>query len=347
MDLSGPRYAENPAMQALARRAVEQLSAIPGVRSVALEGPGIVTSGTFAAHLRREGDNSPKPVDYLTRRHTVTPGYFKTMGIPMLAGRDFGDEDTPTSPRSIIISQALAERVWPGESAVGRVLLTTSNPPAQLIVVGVVKDVVHSGLDPEAAQSPDVYLSFYQQPPRSPSRASFLIRYAGAYEAIAPAVQRSFKELAPDLPLFDIQSMEARLASQTRSARMMVLLMSIFAMVALTLAAIGIFGVVSYMASQRYRELGIRVALGATRRNILWQVVRSGMTPVLIGLGVGVAGTWAMTRVLVGMLYGVNPLDPIIIIAMAAIMIACAVLGSALPAMRASRVDPQIALSAE
>ena len=347
LDLTGERYAQNEPVWSLARSAVARLREVPGVRGVALEGPGIVTSGSYAAHFHSADDPAPDPVDHMARRHHVTPGYFETLGIRLIAGREFGDEDAPHTARSIVVSRSFAERVWPGRSALDRQLRSIGPNPVAFTVVGIADDVAHAGLDPDATDFPDVYLSLYQSPPRSPARISVLARSHGDAAAFATGVREALRDVAPELPPYDVLTMRERLQAQTRSARLLVWIMSAFAVLALVLAAVGTFGVLSYTVSQRTRELGIRAALGAQRPDLVRHVLHLGTLPVAIGLAIGLGGAWALTRLVTSMLYGVDPMDPSTLAATALFMSGVALVACVLPAIRAARVNPQTALRAD
>ncbi|HKG92908.1 MAG TPA: FtsX-like permease family protein, partial [Gemmatimonadaceae bacterium] len=345
LDLTGERYRENPPVFALARALLDRVGGVPGVRRVALEGPGLPTSGWYGAHFTRDGDAGSPPEQYMARRHHVSPGYFAAMSIPLRAGRDFTAADVPEAPRAVVVSEAFARRVWPDAPAVGRRLRSLGPQPTPYTVVGVVGEVEHAGLTTDALRAADIYISVFQSPPRSPAVMNVIARTASARPAeLASALRAAIGEAAPGLPPFDVRTMEERLSEQTAGARLLVLLMGAFATLALALAAVGIYGVLAYVVAQRTRELGIRAALGARPGDLVRHVLSQGLRPVLAGVAVGAAGVLALTRLITAMLYGVSPTDPLTLAGVAALLLAVSAAACCVPALRAARVDPQEAL---
>jgi putative ABC transport system permease protein len=347
VDLTAERYRSNDAVWALMRRSTDEIAAIPGVTSVALEGPGLPTGGWYQAHFRRDGAVGADE-DIAARRHHVTPGYFGTLGIRLLAGRDLSVEDVAGGPRALVVSQRFANRTWPGESAVGKLLrgVAAANqpPPPTYTVVGVVADVEHSGLDADATEASDVYISVYQSPPRSPALVTVFVRSRSDASALLPPMRSMLKAIDPNLAFYDVQSMRARLDSQTSTGRFLVRLMTAFGALGLLLAAVGVYGVIAYGVAQRTREIGVRVALGASRAAILKQVVASGMAPVGVGAIVGLVGVWGLERFVRSLLYGVKPSDPAILIGTLTLLGLAAFAASWFPARKAAAVEPLIAL---
>ncbi|HEX6048592.1 MAG TPA: ABC transporter permease [Gemmatimonadaceae bacterium] len=347
VDLTAERYRSNDAMWALMRRSTDEIAAIPGVTNVALEGPGLPTGGWYQAHFRRDGATSDAE-DIAARRHHVTPGYFETLGIRLLAGRDLSFEDVASAPRTLVVSKGFADRTWPGESAIGKqlrgVAAANQPPPPTYTVVGVVADVEHAGLDPDATEAADVYISVYQSPPRSPSLVTVFVRARVDAMTVLPAMRAMLEGIDPNLAFYDVQSMRARLDSQTSTGRFLVRLMTAFGVLGLLLAAVGVYGVIAYGVAQRTREIGVRVALGASRGDILRQVVATGMAPVGLGAVVGIAGVWGLERFVRSLLYGVKPSDPVILLGTLVLLGAAAFAASWLPARKAAAVEPLVAL---
>ena len=347
MDLTAERWRDNERVWALARATVERVTGVPGVQSVALEGPGLPTSGYYAAHFTRGDDGSSTPTQYMSRRHHVTPGYFATLGIGFLGGRDFAMSDAGNTPRVAIISETYAKRIWPDGAAIGRQLRTIGNTPQLITVVGVVRDVSHAGLNAEATAMPDVYIPLLQSPPRSPSLVAMHVRSDGDPTRLAEPVSRAFRDVEQDLPLYDVRTLQSRIDEQTNAARTLVFLMSAFATLALVLAAIGIYGVIAYMVSQRTREIGIRSALGAQRGDVVRLMLGNGLRPVAIGAVLGLGGVFALNRFLTAFLYGVSPTDPATLAATSLVLFAAALAASLVPAWRATRISPMTALRSE
>jgi predicted permease len=348
VDLTAERYRQNDAMWALMRRATEEIGRTPGVSAVAVEGPGMPTGGWYQIHFTRD-DAATAPEDIAARRHHVTPGYLSTLGIRLLAGRDLSAEDVAGGPRAVVLSQRLANRVWPGESAVGKQLrgvtaAASATPPPLFTVVGVAADVAHAGLDVDAREAVDVYLSAYQSPPRSPALLTFFVRTRADVATLMPTMRQMLAAIDPNLAFYDVQTMRARLDSQTATGRFLVRLMTSFGVLGLLLAAVGVYGVIAYGVAQRTREIGVRVALGASRGTIVRQVVGSGMLPVVIGAVVGLGGVWALERFVRSLLYGVKPSDPVILVGTVALLAGAALGASWFPARRAAGVDPLVAL---
>jgi predicted permease len=346
LDLTADRYRDNARYWSTLRAVLDAARATPGATAAALEGPGYPTGGYFAATFRKHGAPADAP-QVSTLRHHVSPGYFGTLGISLLAGRDFDDTDSGTSPRHLIVSRALAERTWPGENPIGQRLVSIGPDPPTWTVIGVVGNVRHEGRESVAQREPDVYLPIFQSPARSPSLLTVLARASTAPAVIEPMLVDAVTRAAPGLPPYDVTSMPDRLDGQTTRERLAVRLMLGFAMAALLLAVIGVYGVISYGVSMRTREIGIRSALGATRAQAVWMVLRGALPPLVSGIILGLAGVAALQRFVRSLLYGADPGDPLILGGTAVLLLAIGVAASVVPAVRASRVAPVTALRAE
>ncbi len=264
-----------------------------------------------------------------------------------MRGRLFDDGDQAGSTPVVLISRGLAERYWPGENPVGQRIGDLANEPSRyrgeddwLTIVGVVGDVHHRSLliDPQ----PAVYVNILQRPARA-GISVVAIRTAVAPESVAGAVRDRLRMLDANVPL-EFATMEDRLADSLADRRFALFVLALFAAVALLLASIGIYGVVAYSVERRTREMGIRMALGAERRGVLGQMIGESMRSVGVGIVIGLAAAIALTRVLRRMLYDVSPLDPLVFGAVIVILSMVALLASFVPARRAARVDPAIAL---
>jgi predicted permease len=348
LDLTGQRYGDSDVYRAFARQLYERLAALPGVESAALEGPGVPTGEWYSASFSLKDRPDLEPVSML--RHHISPRYFATLGVPLLTGRDFTLKDAHmVGPPAVVISQALARRFWPGESALGKQLkpgpYDTQVP--WFTVVGVVADVNHRGLGGEVQTDPDLYLALLQSPARSPSRLSILLRTRQAPASLLPQVRRTIQELAPALTAFDVQTLDERLATQTARGRALVRLMTALAGIALLLAVIGIYGLLSYTVTQRVREIGVRMALGADRGRVVGLVVRGALALIAAGLALGLLAALLLNRFLTSLLYGVSPTDPATLAVTALLLSLVALAACCIPALQATRISPVTALRME
>jgi predicted permease len=348
LDLAGERYKDSDDYRAFARQLHERLAAVPGVQSAGLEGPGIPTGEWYSASFSLEGKPDLEPVSLL--RHHVSPGYFQTLGIPVLQGRDLTGQDTHENGIPVVvISRAAAQRLWPGESAIGKRLKPGAyeSPLPWFEVVGVVGDVNHRGLGGEVQSDPDLYLAIFQSPARSPTRMAVLVRTEGKPEALAAPVRQVIRELAPALTAYDVQTIEQRLAAQTTRGSSLVRLMTVLAGIALLLAMIGIYGLLSYSVTQRVREIGVRMALGADRGRVVGMIVRGALALIVAGLALGLVAVMLLNRFLTSLLYGVSPSDPGTLAATALLLLGVALAACCIPALQATRISPVSALRTE
>jgi putative ABC transport system permease protein len=283
--------------------------------------------------------------DYGVERRHLTSGYFRALAIPLLAGRDVRETDGADVPRVIVVNETLARRIFPRENAVGRHIAWGGPTQAEdLEIVGVVGDVRAFGLDQDV--QPTMYLPYRQE--GTPESMCLVIRTVAADPlSLVPDIRQAVWRLDADLPLHEVAAMGQTMSDSLASQRSWLLLLSIFAGVALLLAAVGIYGVLSYTVSQRTHELGIRMAMGAGKPNVLSLVTRQGMTLVLVGVVLGTAGALALTRVLSGLLFEVSANDPTTFAAVVAFILAVALPACYLPARRAASVDPMEALRYE
>jgi len=329
-----------------------RVGALPGVRAAAFEGPGIPTDdwsghNVAGAYMSVE-DRPPEEPPTLVVLHFVSPGYFRTLGVPLAEGRDFGSTDTAEAQRVAVVGESTARDFWPGRGALGRrLMIGRRNNPKHgpwLTVVGVVHDVQHGGLVKDDRPGNNVYLALLQQVPRKPAALGLLVRTAVPPLAMAPEIQREVRAAAPNLPVYDAATLEERLQRQTAGKRSFVLLMGLFAAFALALAAVGVYGVVSYSVANRTQEIGVRMALGAQLRDVLRLVVGQGGRLALMGVALGLLLALMVTPVLTSWLYGVSPLDKAILGGMSVLLLGVAMAASYIPARRAAKVAPFKAL---
>ena len=329
-------------LPALYDQLLDRLAAIPGVTSASLAScPPLAgaCSSTILAHRDR-----PAPASGTEPQvgvHWVSPDWFSTMRVPLKRGRSFTRSDRLGGQKVVVISEAAARAYWPGADPIGRPVSVGMGGfwDDTAYVVGVVGDVRFGTLD--SLPKPDVYLSYYQSPR---PRMMMFVRTNGEPESIAPAARREIAALAPGVPLYDVRAMRTRVADAMAYARFSATLLAAFGAVALLLAALGTYGVISYGVSQRTKEIGVRVALGASRASVLRLIVGQGMALALAGGALGLAGALATTGVLRSMLYGVEPSDPATLVGIVVVLVASVVVASWIPARRAAGVDPSEAL---
>jgi predicted permease len=348
LDLKGKAFSENGPIWTLARQLLERVPALPAVRSAALAGPGMPTDSWYGADFNlEERTDAPPDRPLVLLFHHVSPGYFSTLGVPLRRGRDFGADDREGAPGVVIVSEEMARRSWPGLDPLGK-RLRWADSPAWLSVVGVVADVGHGGLAREARPAPDIYLALLQAPPRNPPTVNLLVRTAGSSTAsLVEALRREVKAIAAELPLYDVATLTERLERQTRRDRFLVLLMSLFSAIAFVLAAVGIYGLLSYRVAQLGREIGMRMALGALRRHVLVLMIRRGAFLALAGIAAGLPLALALARLLDRFVAGVRGVDPLALAGACLALLGVALLASFVPARRAAGIDPIRALRAE
>jgi predicted permease len=273
--------------------------------------------------------------------HWITPSWSTVLRVPLERGRLFDSRDRAGARKSVIVSETAARTIWPGEDPIGRPVSVGQGGfwDDTAYVVGVVGDVRFFTLD--SLPKADVYLPFAQSPA---GRMMLFVRTPGRPVALAGAVRRALHELAPALPVYDVATMESRVADATAYTRFSTVLLALFAAVALALATIGVYGVISYVVAQRTREIGIRVALGATRRNVVGLVVGQGVAIAAAGAVLGIAAALVATKVLRSLLYDVAPSDPWTFAGVVALLAAAVILASWLPAHRAASIQPTEAL---
>ncbi|HEU4630001.1 MAG TPA: ABC transporter permease [Gemmatimonadaceae bacterium] len=325
---------------------LERIRALPGVRSAAVVSQLPVTGRGIGAWFNRLDRPLPpdvKPTGEAYR--VVTPGYFATIGLPLKRGRLLTPDDRRERP-AVVINEALARRYYAGEDPIGKAIYLGA-PDNRLFdhgtIVGVVGDTRDAGLGSDPL--PTVYIPLAVMPGwRS---FSYVVRTAGPPTAVAGAVRNVIRTLDATVPVRNVRTLDAVLAESVAPARWSTTLLGVFAGVALVMAALGVFGVLSFVVAQRTRELGIRMALGAAPSAVRRTVVRQGLRLVVAGLALGLAGAFALTRLMGSLLYGVAPTDPATYAGVAAVLVGTAAVASWLPARRATRVDPIIALRAE
>ena len=346
VSLRGPRYQEETPTITFFDQLVEKTKASPDVQSVATRSYIPVGLNEDYAYLSfmvegQAPDPANRPLAYY---NAVSPDLFHTMEIPVLRGRPFDSHDVMKAQHVIIINETLARRYFPGTDPIGkRMTLNDENPKEEdwATIVGVVKDTMQRQLGGEPAA--EMYLPFAQSPHRS---MVLMIRTTNP-ENVVSAIRRDVQALDPNLPLYGIRTMENVISESIAAARFRTSLLAIFAAVALVLAMVGIYGVMSYAVTQRTHEMGIRMALGARGLDVVKLIVRNGMSLALVGAIIGLAGAFAITRLMTGLLFGVSPTDALTFVLVTAGLLLVAMFACYIPARRATKVDPLVALRYE
>lgn len=328
------------------------LQSLPGVTEVAFSN-GLPFSGANQVPLVIEGVDNPgeNPIGVM---YITSADYFQVMKIRVLKGRAFSAEDTKDRPRVIIIDEVLAQKYFANRDPIGRRLglaIQSSGPSPTYEIVGVVQHVKNYGLDGRSPVQPQFYFNFNQVPdqrlPAMVRRLNLVVRTPIEPLSLTTPVRREIMSLDKDQPIFNITTMETLISETIAGQRFSMVLLSVFGFVALTLAAVGIYGVMAYSVSQRSREIGIRMALGARAADVFKMIIRQGMLLTLIGLGAGLAGALTLTRVISALLFEVSATDPVIFVGISVLLVVVALAANFMPARRATRVDPLIALRYE
>jgi macrolide transport system ATP-binding/permease protein len=322
------------------RRLVERVSAVPGIQSSTLARRLPLTDGGIAfANVVIDGYAPAKDEDMRLNYETVGPLYFQTMRIPFVHGRDFDERDQEGARGVVIINETMARRYWPGGDALGRRIKLTKD---WLEIVGIAKDVKNRSLS-EAPQ-PFLYLPLLQD---YRSNMILVARTAIEPEQMSQSVRAEVAALDPEIPIFDFKTLEEHVGISLYLQRMAATLLSIFGLLALSLAAIGLYGVMAYSVSQRTRELGIRISVGAERRDVFKLILGQGLAMSVVGLLAGLVAALAVTRLTARLLYGISATDPVTFIVIAVLLLGVTLLACYFPARRATKVDPMIALRFE
>jgi putative ABC transport system permease protein len=339
--LAGPRYASDEQRAAFFQRLTTQLSSLPGVRSASavnhLPLGGDVWTFGYTVEGRPAPPDSERPSAVY---RVVRPEYFRTMGAALLQGRDFTERDDASAPGVVVVNEALARRQWPGEEPLGKRMTVNGEGARPREVVGVVRDLKQG--EWASVPQPEMYLPHLQA--ASPRSMTLVIRASSDATEIGPWVRREVWALDSELPVSRVASMEEVASESVGQQRFNTLLIGLFAATALLLAAVGVYGVMSHAVAQRTHEIGVRVALGARGHDILRLIIGQGLALTLTGLAVGLAGALALMRVLDSLLYEVSVTDPLIFGGVAAALTLTALLACYIPARRATKVDPMVAL---
>ena len=326
----------------LLRAVEEQVKAVPGVQASSFSFI-IFNQGQWTSRVFTREQNLPEGQNRSVRQNVVGPDYFATMGLPLLLGRGFGPQDTEKSQRVAVISETMARRFFPSGSPLGR-RFGTNGPESseQIEVIGVVKDAKYGSLTEEPRP-----MAYYPHAQLPQALDNFVVRFAGAPESVVPQVRQAIKQVNRNLPVDEVVSLSEHIGRSLVQQKLVARLASFFGLLALLLACVGLYGVLSYAVARRTNEIGIRMALGAQSRNVLWLVLREALALVLVGVVIGLAASLAATRTAATLLYGLQPHDPLTIALATLLLVGVAALAGYLPARRAARVDPMAALRVE
>ncbi|WP_164021803.1 ABC transporter permease [Pyxidicoccus trucidator] len=344
VSLPATQYPDDARQSALFQQLLERVEALPGVKSAGAISDLPLGGNDIWRVLEREGEPPATPGDERSVGfQVVTPGYFRTLGIPLRQGRDVTPTDRAGTQRVVLVNETLARGVWPGEAPLGQRIRLGSEPDAPwLTVIGVVGDVRQGGALQETR--PEVYVPALQE---TFHFIQFAARADGDPTRLVAGVREAVAALDSNLPISQVRTMEEAVASVMARPRFLSTLVALFAAVALLLAGVGLSGVIAYTARQRTQELGIRMALGARPGDVLRLVLGSGMRLALAGVGLGLVGAWAATRAMASQLYGVSATDPLTFGSLALAVVVVTLLATWLPARRATRVDPLVAMRGE
>ncbi len=352
IDVKGNRYKTIPSQVNLANELLERLRAVAGVKSVALSSPDVPTDDFKATYISlQEREDVAVNDDLALEYHRVSPDYFTTLGILLTHGRPFTASDVATNQPAVITSESIFQRYWAGNQGIGRKLrfAQVSGTPPWMLVFGISGDVLHEGLKEDGRKHQDLYMPILQLGFDSSGLVNILVRSEEGVDptSLVSNLRQEILSVTNGLPVFDVATLEERLDRQVAHDRFLVLLMSLFALMALVLAAVGIYGVISYAVTQRTKEIGVRMALGADRNQVLKLIVRRGMDLAIIGVALGLTSALALTRLLRGLLYGIGTLDPATLASTAVFLILVAMVASYIPARKATRIEPTVTLRAD
>jgi putative ABC transport system permease protein len=342
LSLTTAKYSHTATRAALFSQILQRVGQLPGVESAAVVADVPLTQNEDSLGFSIEGVPDPPDRKLSVRFNIVGPGYFTTLGIPLTQGRDFADTDSDGTPMVIVVNQAMARRFWPNRNPIDRRI--TTDDKTWYLIVGVAGDVRQMGL--RADSEPEVYMSYLQDPFQWPY-LSLLVRASSNPVKLFPSIEQAVWSVDKDQPLSNPITLDQVRSHSIAQPRIAALLLGLFAGAALLLAAVGLYGVVSYWVAERTHEIGVRMALGARSFDVFVSVVGRGLLLALLGTAFGLAGSLAVTRVLASFLFSVRPTDPLTFAAVALLLMCVALVASYFPARRAAKVDPIVALRYE
>jgi predicted permease len=344
--LPGSNYSKGEQSDPFWRRLDQKISNLPGVTSAAI--------GTGLPPVRPPNMNDTKiegfvhkqggPIENVDYYNVVSKDFFKTLGIRLMDGREFDDRDVQGSPDVVIVNQTMARTFWGNESPLGRRIQPGMEGP-MCAIIGVVEDVKNAGLDKPTGT--EIFLPYAQKQASGMRGASVFLRAHGDPSSLANAVRGEVRSIDPMIPVTNVQTVEQVLASAQSRPRFLTLLLVLFSSVALIIATVGIYGVISFSVARRSKEFGLRMALGAQQKDVLGLVMKQGALLTFFGIAAGVLGAFALTRLMASLLFGVRPTDAVTFISVSALLAVVALCASFIPAQRATKVDPMQALRHE
>jgi len=343
-DAKDSPYKEPRRQAAIFQRFLTAVQAVPGVQSAAFtEIVPLSQDDMDMAQFVVQEEPPPPPGRHLASDfRDVTPDFFHTMGIPLVHGRVFTEHDNLDSPRVVLIDETFAQRFFHDQNPLGKHVQVSDSTRPPREIIGIVGAVLDTGLDQRPR--PTIYLPSLQSPDQT---MSLVVRTALPLSSILPAIKNAIWSVDKDQPIFNVRPMDEIISSVTSAQRVAFLTLDVFAFLALALAAVGIYGVTSYAVGQRIHEIGVRMALGAQRSDILRLVIFHGMKLVSVGVLIGLLASLLLTRLMIGLLFGVSATDPLTFAAVAFLLVCVALLACHIPARRASRVDPMVILRYE
>jgi predicted permease len=329
---------------ALYNEMLERLQRVPGVRGVAMSQPALLSGSTSSTSVYIQGrayPNTPKQSDSI-HRLIISPNFFKVMEIPVLMGRGFTDRDHESAPRVVVINETAARMYFPNENPVGQRFGPTLESSGEYEIVGILRDAKYNSV--RAAAPPTMYVPYMQA---RRGNTVFEVRTAGPPESVVGSIRDAVGQIDPNLPIMDISTQIEQIERRFQQERIFAQATTLFGGLALLLASIGLFGLMSYAVSRRTNEIGIRMALGARREDVLWHVLRESMILVALGAAIGLGITFAAGRLIATLMFGLSPTDGATVLLAIAVLALVSAIAGYLPARRASRVDPLLALRHE
>src|SRR5690348_1667862 len=323
---------------------LERVEGVPGVRTASMSRCSEFTPCRAGRNVSLPGYIPRDDEDASVQMNVVGPRFFETLGMPLLLGRDFTSQDSQSAPRVAVINETMARHYFGASNPLGQ-RFSLSGTSGQIEIVGVVRDAKYHSLRELTPRM--VFLPFLQVPPSSLERMTYEVRAAGNPTSVIAAIRQVVRSMDKDLPLYGVNTVSEQVNESLMPERLIATLSALFGILALVLACIGLYGIIAYSVSRRTHEIGIRMALGAEKRDVLGMVVGQGLRLTLIGVAIGIAGAVALTRFLSTLLYGVKPTDPLTFAAVSLILIAVALAACYIPARRAAKVDPMVALRYE
>jgi putative ABC transport system permease protein len=345
LSLAPERYPDGDALRRFDRQVLERMAALPGVEVAALTTHLPVEQYGTNGYITVEGKTYPPNQAPIVELRVVSPDYFKAVGVPLLRGRAFDNRDTKDSPLGVVVNETMARTIWPGEDPVGKRVSAHPIRPGWVPVIGVVADVKNMGLTQPPA--PEFYFDYAQGGEDILRNVSLVVRSRFDPGSLETAVRREVQAIDPWQPLYNVETLQSALDNTVADRRLNMTLLGILAALSLALAVVGIYGVMSYTVSRQTREIGIRIALGAQKTDIHKLVLRRGAILAVAGIFVGLAVSFWLTRLMSGLLFGVSTTDGATFGGIAALLFAVALLACFIPARRATKVDPMIALRYE